>query len=107
VLNLSFNAIDAVGEDGWIAISTRRGDEEFILTVADSGPGVPDELLERVFEPFFTTKDVGKGTGMGLAICYKIIDRHRGRIEIGQSDLGGAEFMIRIPVDLAESAHAA
>jgi two-component system NtrC family sensor kinase len=107
VLNLLTNAVDAIGERGRIAVSTRREGDAFCLTVADSGPGVPDELLQRVFEPFFTTKDVGKGTGMGLAISYKIVERHRGRIEIGRSELGGAQFTLRIPVDLAEDTHAA
>jgi two-component system NtrC family sensor kinase len=107
VLNLLTNAVDAVGEGGRIVVSTRRAPNEFVLCVADSGPGVPDVLRERVFEPFFTTKDVGKGTGMGLAICYKIIERHRGQIDIGTSELGGAAFTLHIPIDLAESGHAA
>jgi two-component system NtrC family sensor kinase len=107
VLNLLTNAIDAVGENGHIVISTWRENNEFCLAVADSGPGILPELHERIFEPFFTTKDVGKGTGMGLAICYRIIERHRGRIEIGTSDMGGAVLALRIPLNLAEIAHAA
>jgi two-component system NtrC family sensor kinase len=109
VLNLLTNAIDAVGERGRIDIATWLEGSEFCLRVADSGPGIPDELRERVFEPFFTTKDVGKGTGMGLAICYRIVERHRGRIDIGKSSLGGASLTLRIPTNLAEAenAHAA
>jgi two-component system NtrC family sensor kinase len=107
VLNLLTNAVDAVGEAGRITIATRREDAMFCLSIADSGPGVPEHLLERVFEPFFTTKDVGKGTGMGLAISYRIVERHRGQIEIGRSETGGAKFTLRIPVDLLESVHAA
>jgi two-component system NtrC family sensor kinase len=107
LLNLLSNAIDAVGERGRIAIETRREPGSFYLLVEDSGPGVPAHLRDRIFEPFFTTKDVGKGTGMGLAICYRIVERHRGRIEVGASRMGGAAFTIRIPVDLAEKADAA
>ena len=103
VLNLLTNAVDAIGKTGRIVVSTRREGDAFCLTVADSGPGVPRHLLERVFEPFFTTKDIGQGTGMGLAISYRIVERHRGRIEIGQSKDGGAMFTLRIPADLAES----
>ncbi len=107
VLNLLTNAVDAVGESGRIIVSTSRADGEFIVTIADSGPGVPAQLRDRIFEPFFTTKDVGKGTGMGLAISYRIIERHRGRIEVGASELGGAAFTLHIPFDLAERADAA
>jgi two-component system NtrC family sensor kinase len=107
VLNLLTNAVDAIGERGRIEVTTHREDGAFCVSVADSGPGVPEALLHRVFDPFFTTKDVGKGTGMGLAISYKIVERHRGRIEICQSELGGAKFVLRIPIDLAESVDAA
>ncbi|MEX1180548.1 MAG: response regulator [Cucumibacter sp.] len=107
VLNLLTNAIDAVGTEGRIEVATGWDGADFCLIVGDSGPGVPEELRERVFEPFFTTKQVGKGTGLGLAIGYKIVERHRGRIEIGRSPLGGAEFTIRIPADLREKTNAA
>jgi two-component system NtrC family sensor kinase len=107
VLNLLANAIDAVGDRGRITIATRREADAFCLGVADSGPGVPDHLRDRVFEPFFTTKEVGQGTGMGLAISYRIVERHRGWIDIGRSEDGGALFMLRIPLDLAEHVHAA
>ena len=75
--------------------------------VVDSGPGVPDALRERIFEPFFTTKEVGAGTGMGLAISYRIVERHRGRIEVSRSAEGGAAFTVHIPLNLAEFANAA
>jgi two-component system NtrC family sensor kinase len=107
VLNLLTNAIDAVGERGRIVLSASVDTGDFCLCIADSGPGIPEELQQRVFEPFFTTKDIGKGTGMGLAISYRIVERHRGRIEIGRSPLGGAAVMLRIPMNLAEVADAA
>jgi two-component system NtrC family sensor kinase len=107
VLNLLTNAVDAVGARGHVRITTSRDANTFRLSVADSGPGVSDELRERVFEPFFTTKDVGAGTGMGLAISYRIVERHRGRIEIGRSAEGGAEFTVHIPLNLAEADNAA
>jgi two-component system NtrC family sensor kinase len=107
VLNLLTNAVDAVGEAGRVTITTSRDADAFRLSVSDSGPGVPDALRERIFEPFFTTKDVGAGTGMGLAISYRIVERHGGRIEIGRSAEGGAAFTVYIPVNLAEAGNAA
>jgi two-component system NtrC family sensor kinase len=107
VLNLLTNAVDAVGESGQVTVATGRDAGTFRLTVSDSGPGVPDALRERIFEPFFTTKEVGAGTGMGLAISYRIVERHRGRIEVGRSAEGGAAFTVHIPLNLAEFADAA
>ena len=107
VLNLLSNAIDAVGTKGRVRIATRRKGNAFCISVGDSGPGVPEEIQQRIFDPFFTTKDVGQGTGMGLAISYRIVERHRGRIDVGRSPEGGAEFTVRIPLDLAEQTDAA
>jgi len=107
VLNLVSNAIDAVGEKGSVRIATRRKGGAFRISVGDSGPGVPEEMRQRIFEPFFTTKDVGRGTGMGLAICDRIVERHKGSIDVGPAPAGGAEFTVRIPLDLAEQCDAA
>lgn len=107
VLNLVSNAIDAVGAKGRVRIATWRKGDAFCISVGDSGPGVPEGIRQRIFEPFFTTKEVGKGTGMGLAICYRIAERHQGRIDVGPSPEGGAEFTLRIPLNLAERSDAA
>lgn len=97
VMNLVTNALDAVGDSGRIDILTTRSGDEFSLRVRDSGPGIPKEVQERIFEPFFTTKDVGHGMGLGLAICYRIVERHRGRIEIFSSENCGCEFVVTLP----------
>ncbi len=102
ILNLLTNALDAIGEAGEVCVATVRTDKMFRLSVADSGPGIPDEVLERIFEPFFTTKDVGKGTGLGLAVSYQIIDRHKGSIDVRNRAAGGAEFIVELPLNLAE-----
>lgn len=102
ILNLLSNAIDAVGEQGAIQLRTSRAKDEFCLTVGDSGNGVAPENLDRLFEPFFTTKEVGKGTGLGLAVSYKIVQSHGGEIKVGNSALGGAEFVVSIPTNLIE-----
>ena len=106
-LNLLSNASDAVGDHGTIRVRTGRDDQFHWIAIADSGSGVPDSIRERIFEPFFTTKDVGKGTGLGLSITYRIVDRHKGTIDLRKSDLGGAEFIIRLPVNLDERKHVA
>jgi hypothetical protein len=68
---------------------------------------IADAIRERIFEPFFTTKEVGKGTGLGLSITYRIVDRHKGAIDVARSDLGGAEFIIRLPLGVQEQKHVA
>ena len=79
------------------------GAEEYVLQISDTGPGVPQELQERVFEPFFTTKPVGSGTGLGLATAYGVVQAHGGSIAITNSGgLGGACFTIRVPYKTGE-----
>ncbi|MCH9670298.1 MAG: response regulator, partial [Gammaproteobacteria bacterium] len=86
---------------------------EVEIRVSDNGPGVPDEIQSRIFDPFFTTKDVGTGTGIGLAVCHRIVDSHGGAIKVQHSDLGGATFTVRFPttsapaVQIGEGASAA
>lgn len=69
------------------------------VTIADNGPGIPEDVCPKIFDPFFTTKAPGKGTGLGLSICYQIIEKHGGTIEVN-SQLGeGTEFVINFPVE--------
>ena len=101
IMNLVSNAADALLEAREIdpdrptklRVSARVEGDRFVLVVEDSGPGIPDELRERILEPFFTTKPRGVGTGLGLAIVQRVIEQHRGTLEVGRSDrLGGARF---------------
>jgi len=72
--------------------------EVIVLTVADNGPGIPDEHLPHLFDPFFTTKPVGQGTGLGLSISYGIVERHGGKLEAANRPEGGAVFTLLLPM---------
>jgi C4-dicarboxylate-specific signal transduction histidine kinase len=80
-----------------VSTSTGLTPDTVAVTVHDSGPGIPDDVLPRIFDPFFTTKDVGEGTGLGLAITYGIIHEHGGTITASTSPDGGAVFRIELP----------
>jgi signal transduction histidine kinase len=95
--NLLDNAIDALGGQGTISITTRSEGDCAVLEIADDGPGIPDELATRVFDPFFTTKEVGRGTGLGLATARRIVvDRHDGSLTL-DSQPGRTVFSVRLP----------
>ncbi|MEZ4417451.1 MAG: ATP-binding protein [Gemmatimonadota bacterium] len=70
------------------------------ITVQDNGPGIPEDHLPQLFDPFFTTKEPGKGTGLGLAVCSRLVEGMGGRIEGGNNPEGGARFTVRLPVGL-------
>lgn len=112
LVNLAVNACDAMPEGGELRIGLARfslqaGDraplpdmqvgEWVVLSVADSGVGIPDEVLPRIFEPFFTTKEVGKGTGLGLAQVYGIVMQHEGHITVETRVGAGTTFTIYLP----------
>ncbi|HKC38319.1 MAG TPA: ATP-binding protein [Gemmatimonadales bacterium] len=102
VLNLVTNAAQAVAENPRerprdITVSTWF-DGQVHLRVADSGPGIPDEVAQSIFTPFFTTKEPGKGTGLGLSITYSIVESHGGQITLEpRSARGGAAFRVDLP----------
>ncbi|MEJ5300335.1 MAG: ATP-binding protein [Thermodesulforhabdaceae bacterium] len=99
IFNLVNNAIDAmeVQGGGVLTMSTKLVNDWVVLEVSDTGPGIPKSIFPRIFEPFFTTKPVGKGTGLGLPICYGIIKKAGGNIEV-ESELGrGTTFRVWLP----------
>ncbi|MBI5330432.1 MAG: HAMP domain-containing protein [Betaproteobacteria bacterium] len=115
LLNLMVNAFDAIGAHGALDITARAGvvgkgdgfpalsgqcrpgSAVVDLLLADSGPGIPPELLSRVFDPFFTTKAIGHGSGLGLFITFEIVEEHGGCIAVSNRPEGGAEFRLRLP----------
>ena len=93
--NLFANAVDAMGGAGDLRVAIRSSEQSVVITVSDSGSGVPQESIEKIFEPFYTTKD--KGTGLGLAIVYNIIKKHNGDITIESEAGKGTTFTITLP----------
>ena len=98
LLNLINNALDAMEEKGGtLSISARQEEDRILITVSDTGPGIPAEAVPRIFDPFFTTKPVGRGTGLGLSICYGIIESLGGGIQVESRPNQGTAFHIHLP----------
>ncbi|HOJ74285.1 MAG TPA: ATP-binding protein [Phycisphaerae bacterium] len=104
LLNLLLNAVDAsrgVDGGGQVTVGARMQDPEHVnIAVADNGPGVPAELMDRIFNPFFTTKD--RGTGLGLAIVHQIAELLGGNVQVANAPQGGAVFSMCLPVRVTE-----
>ena len=96
LLNLMMNAAQAIDRDGTIEVRTRAAQDRIEITVRDDGPGIPDEIRDRIFEPFFSTKEVSQGTGLGLSVSYGIIADHQGEITV-RSRPGDTVFTITLP----------
>ena len=94
-MNLIDNAIDAVGKGGHVTVAAERERTGVVVRVIDDGPGVPPEIQGRIFDPFFTTKGVGEGTGLGLDIVRRLLQRHDGDISL-ESEPGHTEFQVRL-----------
>lgn len=97
-LNLFNNALDAVEQNGSIDITTRVDKKIIFVEIADSGPGIDPKIMNQIFDPFFTTKDPGKGTGLGMSICYDIMKKLGGAIRVKNRKEGGAIFTLAIPI---------
>jgi signal transduction histidine kinase len=97
-INMILNAIDAMdGDEGEIHISTRYQINEFRINIQDTGNGIAPERISRIFEPFYTTKSSGRGTGLGLSVCHRIIKQHGGYIQVESNPGVGTKFVIVLP----------
>ncbi len=108
-MNIINNAVQAIGSkdekhDEVIEISTRNVGDAVEVSIKDTGIGMTEDVKHRIFEPFFTTKEVGEGTGLGMAITFKIIQHHNGKILINSSPGKGAEFILTLPCEINEVA---
>jgi signal transduction histidine kinase len=97
-LNLLLNARDAMPDGGEIRIGSVYDGNSISLTFSDSGKGIEEKDISKIFDPFFTTKAGGKGTGLGLAVCYGIVTAHSGHLEASRNVEGGMDFVISLPV---------
>ena len=95
--NLIHNALQAMDYQGTLTINSSTRNEQIVISITDTGKGIPNEIQEKIFEPFFTTKPAGEGSGLGLDIVKKIIDKHQGRIHV-ESQPGNTTFRVVLPI---------
>jgi PAS domain S-box-containing protein len=99
-VNLFLNARDAMPSGGELAVQTGMSESMVVVDISDTGSGIPEENIRRIFDPFFTTKSTGKGTGLGLAVSYGIIQEHGGGIFVDSGSGKGTHFRVKLPTRL-------
>jgi len=115
VLNIVVNAAHAIAEQvgasnrrGLITVRTRLQDDDIVISISDTGGGIPEAIREKIFDPFFTTKEVGKGTGQGLGVVHSVVvEKHQGHIDVETEPGVGTTFHLRIPVHPPQSRQSA
>jgi PAS domain S-box-containing protein len=99
LMNLLLNARDAMPQGGELRLTTYKENSQLVVEIGDSGTGISVENIKKIYDPFFTTKEVGKGSGLGLSVCYGIIQEHSGRISVESQQDIGTTFCLRLPVE--------
>jgi two-component system NtrC family sensor kinase len=102
IMNLVANSIDALDGAGTVTVSSTSVEDAYVITVSDTGPGIPAAVRARIFEPFFTTKPVGSGTGLGLSITYSIVEKHGGKLTVDCPPEGGTRMRMALPLAVKE-----
>jgi signal transduction histidine kinase len=103
-INIILNALDAMPDGGKLSVSTRRGQDDqgrdaILISLSDTGTGIPKEDLQKIFDPFYTTKEAGKGTGLGLSVSYNIVKQFKGDIKVESEAGKGTIFTIILPIE--------
>ena len=99
--NLVHNALQAMGHKGVLKIDVKHQNNVILVSITDSGQGIPPEIMPRIFEPFFTTKPPGEGSGLGLDIVQKILEKHQGKLQV-ESVPGQTKFTVSLPIEITE-----
>jgi signal transduction histidine kinase len=99
VVNIGLNAIQAMPEGGRLQVRTAREERNLILSISDSGKGIPAEIIDKIYDPFFTTKQVGEGTGLGLAVTYSLVQKMGGTIRVQSTPGEGTVFTVFLPIE--------
>jgi two-component system NtrC family sensor kinase len=104
-MNIILNAAQAMKGKGTLILKTSLspGKDHICIEIADTGPGIPEEIKSNIFEPFFTTKEEGKGTGLGLSIVYGIVENHLGNIQVTSEPDKGTKFIIELPLNASKN----
>ncbi|GAX89946.1 PAS domain-containing sensor histidine kinase [Effusibacillus lacus] len=102
VINLVRNAFDCLSPGGFIRIRASLSQEHLVISVFNNGPVIPTEIRPKIFDPFFTTKDQGRG--LGLAICYRIVENHSGQLHVESLEGHGTTFSVQLPLQINEKA---
>jgi two-component system, NtrC family, sensor kinase len=103
-MNLLMNALQAMPEGGEISVAAETDSRDTVrVDIHDTGMGISQELVQHIFEPFFTTKEVGKGTGLGLAVVYSLVKKHGGRIDVNSEIGRGTTFSVFLPTASSRS----
>jgi C4-dicarboxylate-specific signal transduction histidine kinase len=97
-VNLLRNACDAAGSEAEVEVRANREADRVVVRVIDQGPGIPEDVMHRVFEPFFTTKDPGKGTGLGLPISARLVEKFGGSLRLECPPEGGTVATVVLPL---------
>jgi signal transduction histidine kinase len=97
LINLAVNAIQAMDDGGVLTVGSALCGGEVEISVADTGPGIPEEIRSTIFEPFVTTKPEGRGTGLGLSTVLMVVERHKGKIDFDTTPGKGTTFRILLP----------
>jgi signal transduction histidine kinase len=106
-INLFLNAMNAMPEGGTICISAEQNGSDVVIRVTDTGEGISPEDQDKIFDPFYTKAPPGKGIGLGLSICYSIVDQHGGAISVDSQPGKGSTFTMRLPLLQAAGLYAA